>query len=270
MIEFITGENIKKYMSLLTEDEMLRIMGDMYVALGAYGSKTDDPQGVIVVEILPADIRIKKIYTLPEYRGRGVAHALLKIVSSETDGLPIRFYDPKDDNFLLDHGFRKKRTDHKKCEGILEDVEKVSIPGDLRSRVHVRRLDEMPLENVEKYAMSRVSDVSLSFPDYELSKDRFSGGSLIALSGDEICGSILFEEVDDEIIIRWFNAGDAGILSIMFSVFKTELLLDYDKKTRLCFFTDEDMIEDFLSKIMKNHEIKPVNVYTLEGRMLNV
>ncbi len=249
---------------------MLRIVGDMYVSIGAYNSKADVPEGVIVVEILPEDIRIKKLYTVPEYRGRGVAKALLTIVSSETDGLPIRFYDSGADELILDIWFRKERTDHRKCEGILGDVEKVAVPKDLRNRVHVRRLDEVPLENVEAYALSRVSDVALSFPDLELSKERFSGGSLIAMSEDKICGGILFEEIDDEIIIRWFNAGDQDVLAIMFSVFKTELLLDYDKKTRLCFLTDEAMIEDFLSKILKNHEISPVNVYTLERRMIIV
>ena len=70
--EIITNEDLKRYLGLLDNMEILGMKSDRYTCFGAFDRITKKGMGVLVAEVLEECIHIKRIYVLPKYRRKGV------------------------------------------------------------------------------------------------------------------------------------------------------------------------------------------------------
>ena len=126
LTESINSENITRYMELLSNAEIFGISEGRLCAFGAFDEKTDNILGVLVTEIFPEYIRIEKLYTVPEYRNKGVAKKLLCIIIEPivTKKIPIFIYttDSIDVSYIQSKGFKKTDDDYCYIEGRLGDL----------------------------------------------------------------------------------------------------------------------------------------------------
>lgn len=262
MLEVIDKRSLIKYTPLLTEDELYRISDGLYSALGIYDTAGSAPISVLVTEILPSDIRIRKLTTAPSYRGRGYATRLLSFVIEKSQGLPVTVYDPPEEGWLLSQGFTKKPTDYSLCETRLGDIKRLPFSKESRTHYSICDIAEAPQASLKRYVMSHPVSEDLSFPDYDITSDRFSECSLAALSGDRVCGAILYEEIDNTILIRYYSAEDPGILNMLFSAFKTRLEMDYYNRTKLYFLSSRGMAVP--TDILQRYDHRSIVLYRKE------
>ncbi len=64
--ERIDRENQSRYLKLLSNDELFANEEGRYSCFGAFDEDSPEALGVLVAQILPAYIRIVKLYTLPK------------------------------------------------------------------------------------------------------------------------------------------------------------------------------------------------------------
>ena len=229
LTESINSENITRYMELLSNAEIFGISEGRLCAFGAFDEKTDNILGVLVTEIFPEYIRIEKLYTVPEYRNKGVAKKLLCIIIEPivTKKIPIFIYttDSIDVSYIQSKGFKKTDDDYCYIEGRLGDLKDFSLP----------------------------------------SKDsnRFSDGSLVCIKDGKIEAVMLTEEQDERIDVTYIHSTDGRYILDLFSVLKRMYMEEYTPQTTIRFLICNNKGREGIEKILAGSKMRPLSVYRL-------
>ncbi|MCR5249685.1 MAG: GNAT family N-acetyltransferase [Lachnospiraceae bacterium] len=267
--ERIVRENQSRYLKLLSNDELFANEEGRYSCFGAFDEDSREALGVLVAQILPAYIRIVKLYTLPKHRNRGVASTLLKLATDLPEELSLPFYavvsgEEADPEFLTKRGFVKTDDRYSYLSGWLEDLEDLPRPQNLPSSARVLPADRVPYESLSDYVLSFGHDELLQFPEMKLDMNRFSDGSLVCTRDKEINAVLLMEELDEYIQISWIHCRDSRSLYQIFSVMKKALKSEYDPEAELRFLLCDNKGEEAIEKVFRYRERIPVHIYRLE------
>ena len=266
-MEMITQENISKYLKLLSNDEVFGLEDGRFSAFGATEDDTDTACGVLVAHILPEFIRIVKLFTLPEYRRRGIATTLLEKATDLPEELAMPFYvisaGEQDFAFLEKNGFQATDDRYFFLSGWLEDLEDLPKPSKPILGQKILPADHIPYESLSDYVLKSSHDEILQFPEKELDMARFSDGSLVCTQNNDISAVVLMEEMDEYIQISWIHCKDSRSLYSIFSVMKKALKTEYDPEAELRFLLCNEKGEDAIDKLFRYRDRIPVKVYKL-------
>ncbi len=262
LIEQLTRDNLDDYLHLLTPDEIFGTIMERYISFGAYDENTQETLGTITVEILPEYIGIRRIFTDPYHRNKGVATGLLEFIKDVPDNLalPLCAITDEDVDFLLKRGFKSEKSSYTFAEGNLGNFDRPPVDEKVRKSHMVKNLDNVDTEMLEDFVEGAPHDEFIQFPDMCVDNRRFSDGSLVSMSDGEVTGAVLMEEPGDDIRITWAYAKSEDILMLLLSVLKTELDMEYENRKQLRFLLCDRRITNTVGKIFHKSEIRPVVV----------
>lgn len=270
--ELISDDNIAEYAELLSINEIDGIMSGRYTGFGAYDEEIGDSLGIAVAEIGEENIFLRTLYTRPGYRGRGVASSLIELMADRPPEmmLPIvallddRAVEEKkgDPKFLMKRGF-----DRVNCKAKYIDTRARSISrkeADKKDDFELLTLTEVKPEEIMTFLM-RSNENSESLFSYGVSDiESLAECSICARRNGIIIGTVLAEEADDTIIVKYLKAEDEDVLNRMLTMFKTMIELEFDLKVRLRFLVRDDDESELITPLLKKYVESTVLVYRME------
>ena len=268
--EPISRENLSRYLQLLTNDEIFDMDTGRISCFGVYDEESDAAMGLIAAQILPRHIVIERIYTVPEYRNKGVATALLELITDVPENMRMTFYlftaeEDADTEFLKNRGFVSANSKYSYVCGNLGDMVDLKVPDSLRKDCEVNTLDLVSDKQIREFVFEGAYDTFLQFPEMELDRNRYSEGSLVCLRDGRVEGLMTLEELDAFIRIGYFNCKDARTAYLLFSEMKDLLLEEYGAQAKVRFLAiegEENKIGNYFSK----SEERPIRVYKKKMR----
>ncbi len=266
LTESINSENITRYMELLSNAEIFGISEERLCAFGAFDEKTDNILGVLVTEIFPEYIRIEKLYTVPEYRNKGVAKKLLCIIIEPivTKKIPIFIYttDSIDVSYIQSKGFKKTDDDYCYIEGRLGDLKDFSLPSKEKSIVF-DTIDRVSVKDLDRFVFKNPHDDLIQFPEGLVDSNRFSDGSLVCIKDGKIEAVMLTEEQDERIDVTYIHSTDGRYILDLFSVLKRMYMEEYTPQTTIRFLICNNKGREGMEKILAGSKMRPLSVYRL-------
>lgn len=267
--ELITRENLSRYMSMLTNEEIFANDQQRYSCFGAFDEESEEGLGVIVAGILPDYILIEKLFTAEPHRKKGVASALLDIVTTLPDGVTTPFYIATerpgiDDGFLKKKGFTEEESRYKYLVGRLEDMRDITVSESMKAGLRILPAYNVPEKQLSNFVFRSEFDRFLQFPETVLDMDRFSEGSLVCLQNDKICAVMLIEELQDAVQFTFIHCLDTRSLFGLFSIVKPALRLDYGKDSIIRFLICDGKGEEGVRRAFGRCHEQPVRVFRKE------
>ncbi|MCR5726443.1 MAG: GNAT family N-acetyltransferase [Lachnospiraceae bacterium] len=271
-INIITEENIQKYWSILSSDDIFGINDDRLTCF-IVSDENDTPAGKMVVQIFPQFIRLENLFILPEFRRRGFATVLLDFVKERPKEarLPICIFledDNKDICSLLEKsGFKEGKCNYNIITGSFRDfinpfsLNKKKIPEEALDKFKLSRLDQVPEAVIQKFILNSPHDEILQFPDKMLDLERFSDGSIICQNGNSIEAVLLTEETEEYTQFTWTYGKDSlAMFSCLVTAWK-DLESEYGPDYRIkCLCCDEHTLKVY-DKLFSKREIKQIKLY---------
>ncbi len=247
--EVITRENLSRYISMLSNDEIFDNESERLSCFGGYDEKSGEGMGVIAVKILPDYIRIEKVFTVEKFRKTGVATELLSIVSDLPEEVKMPFFIITDQTdidfaFLKGRGFSETESAYKFIYAKLSDMREITVPDSIKDGLRIVTLSHVPENELLNYVSHAEADNFLQFPEIPIDLSRFSEGSLICLKDNSICAMMLIEESDEAIQITFMHCLDPKALYGIFALIKPALLLEYSGESTVRFLVCNKNSED--------------------------
>ena len=81
VLELIREENISKYLGLIAGEDLFDMRSGSATCFGVYDEEADIAVSTLSASIYPDYIRIRRLYTIPEYRNRGIATELHRLIA---------------------------------------------------------------------------------------------------------------------------------------------------------------------------------------------
>ncbi len=266
-IETIFEGNLSRYLPYLSNQEIFAVRDGRYSGFGAYDESKDAVLGVLVVQILPAYIRIHRLQAAPEYQDCGAEKELLGIIMVQPEGaqLPI-FYvseDPEQEAALLAWGFVRGKGEYTYFEGTVGDLRHMEMPPK-KHRVAVQTLDRVSVRELGNFIFGKEYDQFLQIPELALDMERFSDGSLVCLLDGKIDAVILLEELDQSVDVSYIHAKNAKSLLYLFPVLRRALQTEYSLQAKIRFLLCGGVGREALGRILEHGKEQPVYIYQLE------
>ena len=268
LTEIISIANLHRYMNILNPDETIGMNADRFICFGAYDEENGNGMGIACVQILPEQIRIERIYTLPEYRNRGVATALFGMMTDLPKDVDLPFTvviyeDDPDTAFLTKHGFTELESNFSYIDGTLDQLKDLDVPAKMRKGITLFPADHVDIADLERFISTSPCDNFLQFPEYEVDMDRFSEGSIVCMQDGNIAASIMIEELNDCIQLTWFFGTDAKPIFCAFYMLKQELTLEYEPSTKIRSLIHKGRGLDAIEKMLGVRDTHNVRIYSL-------
>lgn len=270
MIEtaMIAEENEADFLEFLSTDELFGIDEGRFSGLGAYDGETNEPMGILIAEILPDYIRLRKLYTLPKYRRKGVATTLLGIATDLPDDvqMPILFATEKEVNtkYLESKGFMEEKGPYSFVRGTLADVRVLPISKNDMDVFDVCPMSRVAEKDVLQFIATSPRDAFLQFPEGVPDIERFNDSGLVCLKKGAIEACLLTEDFDDAIQITWMHGKNKEALYSLLSQFYELLREDLspeDNLRILCYNAEQ---EKTCKKMFGRAQAFPISIYKLK------
>lgn len=266
--EIIQSEDVKKYLGLLNNSEIMGMENDRYTCFGAFDDENDESMGVLVAEILEECLRIERIYVVPEHRRKGVAKTLLNIVTDLPEELKetVVAYGVEEElnrEFLTAMNFHEKVNEYTYLEGSLINYQKLPLPA------KGSEYTVLPIEKVAENAMKnfmlktkRENDSKMS--DLFIENNELSDGSVVCMKNNQIAAVIILEETDENIMFPLIYGKDNKAIFYCFSVIREELIEEYGLNASIRFLLNKGKGREALEKIVYDTVEKNILFYELE------
>ncbi|MBR3305769.1 MAG: GNAT family N-acetyltransferase [Lachnospiraceae bacterium] len=263
--EIITEDLCAKYLKILSNEEIFALGEGRMSVMGAYDEESGEAAAVMAVQILPRHILIERIFTLPEYRKKGAATALLSYLKDLPEDLALPVYlvthrTDADTEFLLKRGFSESKSRFFFLAGKLGDMDIPENTGDLSCDP----IEKVPYVRLYEYSFKDNPDTFLQLPELVLDMDRFSDGSICCRRGREVCGMMLMEEPDDGIQISFLRYDDEAAAEALFSEASKLLKEEYGPEADLRFLLCGDEEKDTIGKFFRYSEEQPIRIFRLK------
>ncbi len=260
-IELITEENERKYLQLLTGDEIMGMQTGRISCIGAFDEEQYQAMGLIALQILPRHITIHRMLTLPDYRKQGVAMALLERATALPPEEKMTFYVITEDaasdvGFLENRGFTKARSKYYYRTGKLSDLR-----GTPEAGVKVVTAGKVSFPSLADYIAGGKPDSFVQMPEVFPDMQRFSELSLCCLKDTSLCGTVMLEELSGGLQISFFHAENEKILNTMFYATKRFLEAEYGPDTALRFLICNETERAAAEKYLPGGTEQPVMIY---------
>lgn len=235
--EYVEGDRLFFYMPFLDEDEVTGILDGRFAAIGALDDPEEVPLGILVAQILPDYIRIRRVQVeTPE-----VASALLSVVFRLPNELKLPFmaFDPSEDElaYLMEAGFEETESRYVYLEGWTEELAEGPDPAAMQGK-RVVCVDRVPGNELVDYLLRAEKDRCFIFPEPVPDPRRFSAGSLVCLKGGKIAGVLLMEEPEDIIQVSFLCAAGPEERDTLFIGMRELLFQEFGPGKRLRFLLD--------------------------------
>ena len=267
-VEIVTENNIWQYMPILNADEFDGITAGRYTCFGAYDEVNELPIGVATAQVFPKQIRIHRIYTVPDHRRQGVASELLRVMTDLPEDVKLHFtiacFDASDDyDFLAHRGFKEMPSDFTYITSDLSNMKDVQVPAKLRVGIDLMPMDRAPVPALESFILSSQHDVILQFPEFELDTERFSDASIVCQLNGQISAAIMLEEFSDAIQVTWFGGTDGRSIYCSFYMLKQALESEFDTSQSIRVLLHKNKGLDAIEKVFHSVETHPVRFFAL-------
>ncbi len=265
--ELITEDSIWRCMSLLTPDEYGDWAEGRCRCFGAFDEDTGDVLGIASVQVFPEQIRLKRLFTLPRYRGRGVASGLLRFLTDLPDELKLPFtavfYDEDiGADFLCNRGFKEKESHYSCIDSTLSEIKELRASEKMRTGITLLPASHVSVNELEEFVFSSEHDMFLQFPEYMLDMGRFSDASIVCRQHGKITAAIFLEEQEDHIRVTWFEGADARSLYCLILMLRQILEAEYDPGTKIRVLLCGGRGRDAVGKMFNSAGEHPVRVFT--------
>ncbi len=263
--EIISKDTLTTYLEILYNDEVMGMEDDRYTCFGAYNDKNGKPMGILVAEVLPVCIRIKRLFVVPEFRRKKVATTLFNALTDLPDEvrLPVIFHGTEEEyseEFLNAVGFSEVESDFSYIEVLLQDYKKLTIP-EYASAYQLFPADKVPEKSLRNFVLHMQKEFRTEFPSLFLNSEYFNDGSVVCMKSDKIVATVLLEETDDYIKIPFaFGSDNKGIL-FCFSLLRYELREEYDLEASLRFLVKNNKKKDVILDIVNNPVEKKIHIF---------
>ncbi|MBR4514258.1 MAG: GNAT family N-acetyltransferase [Lachnospiraceae bacterium] len=264
-IEVIHEESVKKYMGLLTADEILGLEEDRFSCIGAYDEESGEALGIVTAQIQPRHITITRLFTAPEKRRMGVATALLDFITKLPEGVRMTFYviateAEADTDFLLKRGFTEARSKYSYLSCKLENFAG-NAEVNKKDGVDIVTIDRVDPKFLSEYIYEHKPDTFFQLPEPELDMERFSDGSLCFVKDKKICGVMLLEEAENYNLISMVRYEDEESYDQLFAVMRMVLDSEYAPSSEIrLLICDEKEREAFGGFFEQSSEL-PVKIF---------
>lgn len=265
--EIISSEELKRYLGLLDNMEILDMENGRYTCMGAFDDETQTGMGVLVAEVLTECIHIKRIYVKPEYRRMGVSKKLLQIITDLPEELkqPVVAYgvnEELDQGFLDAMGFHEIKSEYTYLEGSLGDYQKLPFP-DKGSEYSLLPVDRVSANALKNYMLEIQKKKSIQIPELFAGDEQFSDGSIVCLKGHQIVAVILLDEAPQYIMVPFVFGKDKKAVLYSFAVLREELSGEYGPDARIRFLLNKGRGREAIEKIVANTIEKEILIYQL-------
>ncbi|MBQ7706653.1 MAG: GNAT family N-acetyltransferase [Lachnospiraceae bacterium] len=265
--EIITGNELKKYLGLLDNMEISGMENGRYTCFGAFDDKSDKGIGILVAESLPDYILVKRIFVLPEYRRKGVATALLKIVTDLPEDLkqPVITYGAKeelDKKFLDAMGFKEVKSDYTYIEGTLGDYRKLHLPAK-KSEYKLIPAEKITTNALKKFIFDMKKKKNIKLQELFVDDDTISDESIVCMKNNKIAAVIMLEESDGNVMLPLVFGKDTKAILYCFSAFYEILSGDFGPEECIRILLNKDIGKEAIEKIIGNTTEKKVLIYKL-------
>lgn len=264
--ELITEENIWKCLPIMTNDDYRGWDDGLLSCFGVFDEESGNAVSLASVMIFPEQIRIERLFTLPEYRRKGAATELLRVIMDVPDEIKLPFtaliFD-KDANtgFLTSRGFKEERSDYSCIISTLSEMKDLKVSEKLKAGITLLPLEKVNANELEHFIFSSEPDTFLQFPEYEFSMDRFSEGSIVCRHNGRITSAILLEELEGLMQVTWLHGSDTRSLYCSFSMLKKILEKDLSPETKIRVLICADKGKDAVLDLFKSSEEIPIRVF---------
>ena len=265
--EIVSREELKRYLGLLDNMEILGMENGKYTCMGAFDDETQTGMGVLVAEVLTECIHIKRIYVMPEYRRMGVAKKLFQIITDLPEELkqPVVAYGVKeelDQGFLDAMGFHESKSEYTYLEGRLGDYQKLPSPAK-ESEYSLLPVERVSANALKNYMLEIQKENRIQIPELFAGDEQFSDGSIVCLNGHQIAAVILLEEFPQHILVPFIFGRDKKAILYCFSALREELSEEYGPDARIRFLLNKGRGREAIEKIVANTIEKEILIYQL-------
>jgi hypothetical protein len=264
VLELIREENISKYLGLIAGEDLFDMRSGSATCFGVYDEEADIAVSTLSASIYPDYIRIRRLYTIPEYRNRGIATELLNRVSNISSPPPFYVFDVNPDSdmkFFKKRRFAKSPSHYSFITGKLGEVITESISEAELADMEIVTIEQVDPGELGKFVVYMGVDGLLQMPEAGFESERFSDVSMICKAKGKIVAAVLVEEKNSWIQITWMKGNINKALSAAFGAvieaIKNEFDPSEDIRILVC---DEKGRDDASSRFVSFSEDK-IRIY---------
>ncbi len=265
LIEWITRENLPAYVHLLTGDELIGMENGRISCFGAIDERTWQAMGMISLQILPRHIEIKRLFTIPLYRRRGVATALLEQATDLPENEKRPFYviteaDGADTGFLISRGFTQARSKYAFLTGSLKNLQ-----GEEGFDGKVLPIGKTSYRSLTDYVTENKPDTFLQLPEIIPDMNRFSEDSLCCVQDGRLCGTLLLEELSAGLQIALLRAEEC-CTGALFAELKRQMEPECGSDAVLRFLICGEGDRMLAQKSLSDSREQPIHIFKFKRR----
>ena len=268
-IKLITPENMAEFVMLLTPEDIFGVSDGILTSFAACIGDEEIPASIVSAHIYPEHITVKRLFTLPQYRRRHLATALMDVIKSRPEEamLPIYVFHTENEEleaFLKAAAFHEEDSKYCFVSGTFGDMVDMPAPVDLSKDIQVKSIMEVPKETVADFIYRSPYDELIQFPDKATELPFFSEASILSIQKKEVKAALLIEESDEDIQITWAYGQDYKQLYNCFYYMKKVLSSDFGTETVIrCLCTGEKTKLSY-SKLFKKYEEIRIHTYRFD------
>ena len=148
-IKLITPENMAEFVMLLTPEDIFGISDGILTSFAACIGDEEIPASIVSAHIYPEHITVKRLFTLPEYRRRHLATALMDVIKSRPEEamLPIYVFHIENeeiDAFLKAAGFHEEDSKFCFVSGTFGDLVDLPAPAEVSNDIKIKSIMAVP------------------------------------------------------------------------------------------------------------------------------